>query len=155
MPLLETVREIEQLKYRYLRAVDTKDWDALATTLTEDVRTAYGTQTGGRELSFTDRDAVLTYLREAVGGSIITEHRVDHPIIEVDGGTATGSWYLQDRVLVPEFDTVIVGAAFYADEYRRTDAGWRISRTGYERTFEAIGSLSAGGWKVHPGPASH
>ncbi|MCF8606512.1 nuclear transport factor 2 family protein [Gordonia sp. HY442] len=155
MSLLETVREIEQLKYRYLRAVDTKDWDGLATTLTEDVHTAYGTKMGGRDLSFTDRDAVLAYLRQAMGGSIVTEHRVAHPIIEVDGETAAGSWYLQDRVLVPEYDTMIIGAAFYDDEYRWTDDGWQISKTGYERTFEAVGSLSAGGWKVHPGPAIH
>lgn len=153
MTLLETVREIEQLKYRYLRAVDTKDWDGLARTLTEDVHTAYGTRMGGQDLAFDDRDAVLTYLRQAMSGSMVTEHRVDHPVIDVNGETATGSWYLQDRVLVPEFDTMIIGAAFYADEYRLTEDGWRISRTGYERTYEAIGSLSAGGWKVHPGPA--
>ncbi|MCF8610542.1 nuclear transport factor 2 family protein [Gordonia sp. HY285] len=153
MTLLETVREIEHLKYRYLRAVDTKDWDGLSATLTEDVHTDYGTKMGGQELSFTDRKSVIEYLSRAMSGSILTEHRVDHPIINVDGETATGSWYLQDRVMVPEFDTLIIGAAFYADEYRLTQDGWRISRTGYERTFEAVGSLSAGGWQVHPGPA--
>lgn len=153
MTTLETIRDIEQLKYRYLRAVDTKDWAALAATLTDDVRADYGTKLGGRDLSFSDRDSVIGYLREAMGGSIVTEHRVDHPIIDVDGDTASGSWYLQDRVMVPDFDTMIIGAAFYVDEYRLTEDGWRISRTGYDRTFEAIGSLSAGGWTVRPGPA--
>lgn len=153
MTQLDPIREIEQLKYRYLRAVDTKDWAGLAATLTEDVHTDYGTQMGGQELKFTDRDAVIEYLSTAMGGSIVTEHRVGHPIIDVTGETATGSWYLQDRVLVPDFDAMIIGAAFYRDEYRLTPDGWRISSTGYDRTFEAIGSLSAGGWKVHPGPA--
>ena len=33
---------IEQVKYRYLRALDTKDWDAFADTLTDDVTGDYG-----------------------------------------------------------------------------------------------------------------
>ncbi|GAA4642291.1 nuclear transport factor 2 family protein [Gordonia humi] len=149
----QTIRAIEELKYRYLRGVDTKDWDLVASTLTADVQTAYGTQMGGRDLTFTDRAGVIEYFRTAMGPTIVTEHRADHPIIEVDGDTATGSWYLQDRVIVPEFDVMIIGAAFYRDEYRRTARGWRISSTGYDRTYEAVGSLSAGGWTMTPGPA--
>ncbi|WP_026918840.1 nuclear transport factor 2 family protein [Gordonia shandongensis] len=149
----DPIREIEELKYRYLRAVDTRDWTALADTLTEDVVTDYGTSLGGRTLSFTGRDAVIDYLSTAMSGTLIIEHRVDHPILRIDGDSATGSWYLQDRVLVPDHDVMIVGAAFFRDEYRRTDGGWRISATGYDRTFEAIGSLSAGGWQITPGPA--
>jgi hypothetical protein len=34
---------------------------------------------------------------------------------------------------------VIQGAAFYEDTYRRdTDGAWRISRTGYQRTYEVM-----------------
>jgi ketosteroid isomerase-like protein len=153
MTTADTIREIEELKYRYLRAVDTRDWDALADTLTDDVVTDYGTQMGGKKLAFTSRDAVLDYFRGAMKGTLITEHRVDHPVIRVDGDTATGSWYLQDRVIVPDYDRMIIGAAFYRDEYRRTDDGWKISSTGYDRTYEAVGILSAGGWHITPGPA--
>ena len=50
--------------------------------------------------------------------------------------TATGRWYLQDRVVVPSADLEIGGTAFYADRYRLTDEGWRIAHTGYTRVFE-------------------
>lgn len=152
----DDIRAIETLKYRYLRAVDTKDWDALAETLTEDVHTDYGSQFGGRPLVFDDRDDVLAYCRKAMGTSLVTEHRVSHPIIEIDDADprrATGSWYLQDRVIVPDYDMMIIGAAFYEDVYRNTTDGWRIAATGYQRTFEATCKLSAVDFHLTRGPA--
>ena len=42
-------------------------------------------------------------------------------------------------VIDTRFDMSIRGAAFYEDEYRKGDDGvWRISRTGYERTYEEM-----------------
>lgn len=130
---MSDVTEIKQLKYRYLRCVDMHLWDELAETLAEDVTASYGAR-----LSFDSRDAVVAGLAEQMTSDVITEHRVSHPEIEVDGDTATGRWYLQDRVIVPAFSTMIFGAAFYADEYRRVDGRWVISRTGYTRTYEAM-----------------
>ncbi len=37
------------------------------------------------------------------------------------GDTATGIWYLQDRVIVAEVHFMLIGAAFY-DQYRRRPA---------------------------------
>ncbi|WP_347958008.1 nuclear transport factor 2 family protein [Gordonia aichiensis] len=152
-PYADDLRQIETVKYRYMRAVDTKDWEALAQTLTEDVHAAYGSKVGGKALDFDDRDSLVAYLRKVMTPTMSTEHRVDHPIIEIDGDTATGSWYLQDRLLIPEYDVLIIGAAFYTDTYRRTADGWKISSTGYARTFEATGTLSAAGFRVKQGPA--
>ncbi|MDL9938383.1 nuclear transport factor 2 family protein [Gordonia sp. ABSL1-1] len=133
----DDVSAIKNLKYRYLRALDTKDWDAFAQTLTPDVTGNYGA-----DLDFGNRDDLVGYMRANVGAAVITEHRVAHPEIEVTGDTATGRWYLQDRVIVAEFSFMLVGAAFYSDGYRRTDDGWRISATGYDRTYEASISLA-------------
>ncbi|EUA14448.1 snoaL-like domain protein [Mycobacterium kansasii 732] len=149
---VKDVEAIKQLKYRYLRALDTKHWDDFADTLTEDVRGDYGSSLG-KELHFTNRDDVVEYLRSALGPDIITEHRVTHPEIAVTGDTATGSWYLQDRVIVAEANFMLIGAAFYRDEYRRTPDGWRISATGYDRTYEATMSVANLGFTVRPGRA--
>jgi hypothetical protein len=78
---------------------------------------------------------------------------VTHPEITVDGYEASGTWYLQDRVIVADFNFMLIGAAFYRDRYRRTDDGWKISSTGYDRTYEATMSLSAIDFKVKPGRA--
>jgi SnoaL-like domain len=92
-------------------------------------------------------------MRSACGPNVVTEHRVTHPEIDVAGDTASGSWYLQDRVIVPEFNFMLIGAAFYHDQYRRTGDSWKISATSYDRTYEATMSLEGLNFKVKPGRA--
>lgn len=135
MSHLEDVRAVEQLKYRYTRCLDLKQWDEFADTLALDVVASYGT------LQFSGRDAVVDFMRTSLGPEIITVHHVHHPEIDVHGDRATGTWYLQDTVLVTAQRMLLRGAAFYEDEYVRTDAGWRIARTGYARSYESIETL--------------
>jgi hypothetical protein len=133
----EAIHEISLLKYRYLRSLDTKQWEELADCF---VPEATGDYAG---LTFPDRDAIVGYMREHLGPEVVTLHQVHHPEIEVDGDTATGRWYLQDRVIAAEWRFVLEGAAFYDDRYVRTTAGWRIAHTGYERTYEASYPMDA------------
>ena len=144
------IEAIAQLKYQYLRALDTKDWDGFADTLTDDVTGDYG-----ERLHFTNRAELVDYMKSSVGHGVITEHRVTHPEITVDGDEATGTWYLQDRVIIVEFNFMLIGAAFYHDTYRRTTDGWKISATGYDRTYEATMSLEGLNFKLKPGRALH
>jgi hypothetical protein len=149
------VEDIKQVKYRYLRALDTKHWNEFADTLTEDVVGDYG-PSRGQELHFTDRAALVEYMKASLGSNIITEHRVTHPEITVHGADeASATWYLQDRVIVAEFDFMLIGAAFYHDRYRRTGAGWKISATSYDRTYDATMSLRGLNFTVTPGRALH
>lgn len=144
---------IEEVKYRYLRALDTRHWDDFADTMTEDVVVDYGSDGHGGRLQYDNRDEVVAYMRKNMGPNVFSEHHVGHPEIEIDGDEATGVWYLQDRVLMPEFDFLLFGAAIYRDRYRRTDAGWKICETGYHRTYEATVSLKGSKLKVKRGPA--
>ena len=73
--------------------------------------------------------------------------------IEVDGDEATATWYLQDRVIAADFNFMLIGAAFYHDSYRRTADGWRISGTGYQRTYDATMSLENLNFKLKLGAA--
>jgi SnoaL-like domain len=131
------IREIEQLKYRYTRALDLKSWDEFADTLTPDVAASYGPK-----LSFAGRAAVVDFMRTSLGPAIITVHHVHHPEIEITDDTATGTWYLQDTVIVTEHRMLLRGAAFYSDRYVRTDGGWRIAATGYTRSYESVETLA-------------
>jgi hypothetical protein len=144
------IQAIERLKYRYLRALDTKDWAGFADTLTDDVTGDYGDR-----LHFTNRTELVDYMRSSLGPGVITEHRVTHPEITLDGDVASAVWYLQDRVIVSEFNFMLIGAAFYRDTYRRTPEGWKISATAYDRTYEATMSLEALNFKLKPGRALH
>lgn len=138
----ETIREIEQLKYRYVRALDLKLWDEFAGTLTADVTAGYGPK-----LTFAGRDQVVDFMRSSLGPAIITVHHVHHPEITVDADTASGTWYLQDTVIITEHRMLLRGAAFYADRYVRTADGWQIAETGYTRSYESIETL-ADSWKL-------
>ncbi len=149
---LADVAAIEQVKYRYLRGLDTKHWDDFAATLTEDVIGDYAASLG-EEHHFTNRDELVTFMRNSLGPEIITEHRVTHPEITVDGDEASATWYLQDRVIAPDFNFMLIGAGFYHDRYRRTGDGWRISETGYDRTYDASMSTENLNFKVKAGRA--
>ncbi|MGI5223112.1 nuclear transport factor 2 family protein [Nocardia sp. CA-290969] len=134
----EDVLEIHRLKYRYVRALDTKLWEDFAETMTPEATATYS-----EYLQFESREAFLTFMRNTLGPHVITEHRVDHPEVDVHGDRASGVWYLSDTVLIPENNMLLRGAAFYTDEYVRCDDGrWRIAHTGYERTYEVVLSLS-------------
>lgn len=139
----DTLDALRQLKYRYLRTLDLKLWDDFADTLAPDVQASYGEQ-----LTFAGRDAVVDFMRSSLGPAIITVHHCHHPELTVDGDTATGTWYLDDKVIVTEHRLLLTGAAFYDDAYTRgADGRWRISRTGYVRSYEAVQPLPEG-WKL-------
>jgi hypothetical protein len=133
----DALEELRQLKYRYLRTLDGKEWDAFAGTLAEDAVADYG-----ERLSFTGREAIVDYMRTTLTPAIITVHQCHHPELTIDGDTATGVWALDDTVIVTEHRIVLRGAAHYEDRYARgADGTWRITRTGYRRLYEAMVSL--------------
>ena len=102
--------------------------------LTEDATASY--EDGKTVLE--GRAGIVSWLREGLGNpGIISEHHGHHPELTFVSETeATGTWYLQDRVIVPAADFELGGTAFYEDRYRLTDEGWRIAHTGYTRVFE-------------------
>lgn len=153
---IEAIEAIKQVKYRYLRTLDTRNWDEFATTLAEDIAADYGASLGKTQ-HFTDRSSLVDYMRSSLRPNVISEHRVTHPEITLDGAdTASGIWYLQDRIIVAEHDFMLFGAAFYHDRYRRTGDGWKISATGYTRTYEVTMSLAGiAGFHATPGDALH
>jgi hypothetical protein len=125
---------IRRLKYAYFRTLDLKQFDELGMLLTEDATAAY--EDGKTRLD--GREAIVAWLSSVLGDpGVVTEHHGHHPEIELTSdSTAAGTWYLQDRVIVPAADLEISGTAFYEDRYRLTGDGWRIEHTGYRRVFE-------------------
>ncbi len=134
---LVELRQIEELKYRYLRCVDLKLWDELADVLTHDARAEYG----GGAYVFEGRDAILAFLDATMSSTrVLTSHKCHHPEITLgaDRTTASGVWALDDIVIQQEFGMTIRGAAFYADTYVKVDGRWLIASTGYKRVYEEL-----------------
>lgn len=131
---LQEIEAIKQVKYAYFRLLDLKRFEELGELLTVGCTASY--EDGKR--SFEGRAAIVRFLTESLGDpGIVTAHHGHHPEIVLTGqDTATGVWYLQDRVIVPAADVEIGGTAFYRDEYVKTADRWLIGHTGYERVFE-------------------
>ena len=146
------VRAIEELKYRYIRAVDLKDWDLLTSTLTDDAIASYS----GGVVTLSGRDAIVKYLRDNLGSETrITSHKVHHPEIALNGdGSASGVWALEDVVLDLDSGFRIEGAAYYHDCYVLTDGAWLIRVTGYRLVYEVLeprnetSALTASWWST-------
>lgn len=133
---------IEALKFRYVRFLDTKQWDDLALLLTEDAQASYG---GGAYVR-SGREAIIEFLTTNMGSpSLHSSHRVGQPEISVSGESATGRWALNDTVIDESAGVFIAGAAFYEDTYVRVGGAWLIARTGYRRLFEYLVPLSEWG----------
>jgi ketosteroid isomerase-like protein len=132
----EDVYAIQKLKYRYGTALDTKDFVAMTDLMVDDVTVAYG----GGAVTLQGRENVRDWMTKAMGShSMLSNHFFSHPVIEVDGDTATGAWELMDIVILEDANLVIRGASIYADTYVRVDGEWKIKHTGYKRLWEEIG----------------
>lgn len=140
---LIAVEEIKRLKHRYFRTLDLKEWEPFGDCLTVDVRARYGTQAMDQPVHYDSREAVVGFMTANLGPGVVTVHIANHPEIDVDGDSATGSWAFEDTVIATDFKVLIRGAGYYRDEYRRdADGQWRISATSYERIYEAMTSLA-------------
>ena len=135
MDLVE-IEAIKRLKYKYLRCLDQKLWDELAECFVENATSAYG----GGKYSYEGRDAILEFLRDAMGADTFhSSHQVHHPEIDFTSETsARGVWALEDVVIDMKWEITIRGAAFYEDEYVKKDGVWKIQHTGYQRTYEEM-----------------
>jgi len=135
---IATTEDIKRLKYSYFRFLDTKQWERLAELFTDDASTTFDSG----KYSFDGRQNIMAFLKEGLGSPrVVSMHHGHHPEIEIiDDSHARGIWYLEDTVIFLDDNFILHGAAFYDDEYLKTDDGWKIQRTGYERTFEEMAS---------------
>ena len=76
---MDDIEAIRQLKARYFRTMDTKDWDGMRQVFTDDV-VMDTTEAGGGLV--TGADEFMAFLREALDGAV-TVHQGHMPEIEL------------------------------------------------------------------------
>ncbi|HMG26347.1 MAG TPA: nuclear transport factor 2 family protein [Acidimicrobiia bacterium] len=133
----DDVEAIKQLKARYFRLIDTKDWDDLPAVFTHDVEINVSDEGGGVTRGATD---FVSFLRSVIGNAI-TVHHGHTPEIEVTSPTtATGIWALEDQLWWPEGGPVahLHGFGHYHETYEKTDAGWQIKSLTITRLHRLI-----------------
>ncbi len=115
---------ISELKARYCRCLDTKDWAGYAGCFTADV-VIDATGSGGPR--YEGREQAVADIRASIGEAITTHH-VHSPEIAVDGDTASAIWAMQDRNLWPS-GRKLLGFGHYHERYRREDGEWKIAES--------------------------
>ncbi len=133
---LQQIELIKRLKYKYMRALDLNNWRELAECFTEDAVSNYD----NGKYSFEGRQNIIDFLKQFMDRPTqVTQHHAHHPEIDLTSDTtAKGTWYLQDIVIDLDANTTLRGAGIYHDEYEKVDGEWKISLTGYIRTYEDI-----------------
>jgi len=123
--MTDDIEAIRQLKARYFRLMDTKDWDGLAQVFTADVEIDVTGEGGGVTNSVAE---YIPFLRANIE-KLITVHHGHMPEIQLTSPTtATGIWALEDQLWWPEGAPLkhMHGFGHYHETYEKTDDGWRI-----------------------------
>ncbi len=122
---LEDVRAVEALKWRYLRACDRKQPDAVRACFTDDAVIDFE----GFPL-FTDADSfVAIYRQYGCVPNIVDMHHGQNPIVEIDGDTAKGWFDLYFFQMDTQSKRLTQLAVSYDDDFVRRDGRWLIART--------------------------
>jgi hypothetical protein len=133
--LLE-IESIKQLKARYCRYLDTKDWVAWRTIFADDF-VSDTAEAGGAIIIGADK--FVAFVRQNLGKrSQPTVHQVHAPEIELmSSTTARGVWALNDIVrLMPAL--TMNGYGHYHETYGKVDGQWRIKTSRLTRLREDI-----------------
>ncbi len=142
---VEVYIAISEVKARYCRTLDSKDWSGFGDVFTDDVeldtRPAGGSLTHGRE-------ALVRIVRASVE-TAKTAHQIHSPEITLDGDTAQVIWAMQDRVVwgpdrAPKMGNAgHTGYGHYHERYVRENGRWRIAAQRLTRlhvdTYELAG----------------
>ena len=123
---IQDIEAIKQLRARYTRAIDTKDWDDYRQTLADD----FTMDSGGRTTS--GADVFVTSLKQHLSEAL-TVHHAHMPEIKLTSPTAaTGVWAMEDLVRWPD-GRELHGYGHYHDTYEKVDGGWRVKSSALTR----------------------
>jgi ketosteroid isomerase-like protein len=119
---LEDIESIKKLKARYTSYCDNGyEPDGIASLFTEDA-----VWDGGVFGRCEGREAIRKFFQGASKMLPFAIHYVMNPIIEVNGNTATGSWYLFQTCTFAEGNQAVWGAARYSEEYVKRGGEWKF-----------------------------
>jgi diadenosine tetraphosphatase ApaH/serine/threonine PP2A family protein phosphatase len=120
---MDDVEAIKQLKARYFRTMDTKDWAGMRQVFSDDVTMDTSAAGGG---IITGADEFMAFLEVALADAI-TVHHGHMPEIELtSASSASGIWALQDTIVWPD-GSRMVGYGHYHETYALVEGGWRIT----------------------------
>ncbi|KUH82872.1 MULTISPECIES: nuclear transport factor 2 family protein [unclassified Mycobacterium] len=133
---LVEIEAIKQLKARYCRLLDTKQWAAWRTIFADDFHSDTS-EAGGKVID--GADEFVAFTRKSLRNQA-TVHQVHAPEIEITSSTtARGVWALEDVVRFgPGIN--LRGYGHYTETYEKADGRWRIKSSKLTRLREDLGN---------------
>ncbi|WP_395335711.1 nuclear transport factor 2 family protein [Novosphingobium sp. BL-8H] len=136
----QALEAIRQVKARYFRLVDAKDWNGLAQVFTPDARFDRGCGSSARNPVTGEwpgaepqpdivegREEVIAMIRRAVE-HLWTIHQGFMPELTLLGSdNAEGIWAMSDDLRGADGRRLFLGRGHYHDTYRREQGVWRIA----------------------------
>ena len=120
---MDDIEAIKQLKARYFRTMDTKDWAGMRRVFADDV-VMDTTESGGGVIA--GADEFLAFLEPTLR-DVVTVHHGHMPEITLTSATtATGIWSMEDMLRWPD-GTEMHGYGHYHETYSKVDGVWRIT----------------------------
>lgn len=135
---LVEIEAIRQLKARYCRFLDTKDWDSWRSLFADD----FHSDTAGAGGKVIDgADEFVAFTRRSLGDRA-TVHQVHAPEIELTSPTtAKAVWALEDVVrLAPGVN--LRGYGHYTESYAKVDGYWLITASTLTRLREDVFNIA-------------
>jgi hypothetical protein len=129
---LEDIELIKQLKARYFRLMDQKQWSEWNSVFTDDVTALYegvpgvNAGTGLTELRCTGRAEVVGKVSGFLSRGVSIHHGHMPEIELTSATTARGIWPMMDYLYLPEF--TFKGYGHYDEDYVKENGQWKIKR---------------------------
>ncbi len=137
---MDDIEAIKQVKARYFRTMDTKDWAGMRQVFTDDV-VVDTTESGGNVVS--GADAFLSFLRETLA-DVTTVHQGHMPEIALTSPTtAAGVWAMEDMLRWLDGNE-LHGYGHYHETYEKVDGAWHIKTTRLTRLRMDFGAGAGG-----------
>jgi uncharacterized protein (TIGR02246 family) len=122
---MDDLEAIKQLKARYCRTMDTKDWAAMRAVFADDVEMDT-TDAGGGVMN--GADEFMAFLRETLA-DVVTVHQCHTPEIDITSTNAASAiWAMEDMLRWPD-GTELHGYGHYHETYAKLDGAWHIKRS--------------------------
>ena len=149
---LLAIEEIKQLKGRYFRLMDTKDWVGLRAIFCDDAvfdaRAALsidGRGESGRAAESNDwvyrgGDVIAAFIQAAIGTQLTLHHGHCHEIEILSPDEASGVIAMEDQIWDPNgMKPTLHGGGHYHETYRRVNGRWRIHTSRITRLYISLG----------------
>ncbi|NNL84130.1 MAG: nuclear transport factor 2 family protein [Myxococcales bacterium] len=127
------LEEIRQLKARYFRLMDTKQWAEWQHCFTDDIKATYdgpprlSKDQDPNQFSFDGKKALLEGVAGLLDESVLSIHQGFMPELELTSDTtAKGIWAMHDYLRLPKCS--FHGYGHYHEEYAKEDGSWKIRR---------------------------